>query len=441
MTEPTNETNNHQEGEIAMEKVTCDTINSWADDKNGPVALHLKQRLMPVEGEGAVIFPPTYANSRYNIDTLSDGTKVATIDSVGAQANRIEPIFKESPYAALVPQIDVVYGNEKKISILDVGHRLGDAVIRCTALQEDAQKAFREFLDTGNATKIAKLAPTSLVFGVWDSRDTQAKLPRIVQSVIRAWDISELKRSAQYNPALDYAALEVFSEEDKQKAEGKTESPLAQRGFVHVPAIGTHGGVIAKGGIERQVTVNLVALRRLEGKATVATKEDAKKVHEKLCELESKNGAAAEALRLFLEDKYAEVAKKIRNLESENGELIEALQKLEETKAVTNKLRRYVLGLSLVAATTPLDPFLRQGCLLVPYPDETAKWSLVERSGKPTAAPLNEHTALNYAKTAAKAFDVGPNRDFPFDKDLAKVDAGKDKKAKTKPKKTKPKKT
>lgn len=361
MTESTHETNNHQREE------TCKTINSWADDKNGPVALHLKQRLMPVEGEGAVIFPPTYADIGYNIDTLSDGTKVATIDSVGAQANRIEPIFKESPYAALVPQIDVGYGNEKKISILDVGHRLGDAVIRCTALKEDAQKAFREFLDTGNATKIAKLAPTSLVFGVWDSRDTQAKLPRIVQSVIRAWDISELKRSAQYNPALDYAALEVFSEEDKQKAEGKSENPLAQRGFVHVPAIGTHGGVIAKGGIERQVTVNLVALRRLEG---------------------------------------------------ENGEA----------------LRRYVLGLSLVAATAPLDPFLRQGCLLVPDPNKTAKWSLVERSEKPTAAPLNEQTALNYAKTAAKAFDVGPNRDLSFDKDLAKVDAGKDKKAKAKAK-------
>ena len=353
-----------------MNALTNDTINSWADEKNGPVALHLKQRLMPVEGEGAVIFPPTYAGIGYNIDTLSDGTKVATIDSVGAQANRIEPIFKESPYAALVPQIDVGYGNDKKISILDVGHRLGDAVIRSTTdLQKDAQDAFREFLDTGNATKIAKLAPTSLVFGVWDSRDTQAKLPRIVQSVIRAWDISELKRSAQYNPALDYAALEVFSEEDKQKAEGKTESPLAQRGFVHVPATETHGGVIAKGGIERQVTVNLVALRRLEG---------------------------------------------------ENGEA----------------LRRYVLGLSLVAAAAPLDPFLRQGCLLVPDPaDETAKWSLVERSGKRTAVDLNEQTALNNAKTAAKAFGVKPSRQLlSFNKKLAQEDANKDKNTKKKTK-------
>ena len=108
-------------------------------------------------------------------------------------------------------------------------------------------------------------APTSLVFGVWDSRDTQAKLPRIVQSVIRAWDVDVLKRSAQYNPALDYASLEVFTEEDKQKAEGRAESPLAQRGFVHVPATGAHGGVVARGPIRRDVTLNLVALRRLNG--------------------------------------------------------------------------------------------------------------------------------------------------------------------------------
>ena len=385
-----------------MTELTHDTINSWADDKNGPVALHLKQRLIPVEGEGAVIFPPTYANIGYNIDKLSDGTRVAMIDSVGSQANRMEPIFKDPPYAELVPQIDIGYGEEKKISILEAGHRLGDAVIRSTDLQKDAQDAFREFLDTGNATKIAELAPTSLVFGVWDSRDTQAKLPRIVQSVIRAWDISELKRSAQYNPALDYAVLEVFSEEDKQKAEGKTESPLAQRGFVHVPAIGTHGGVIAKGGIERQVTVNLVALRRLEGKDTEATE-------------------------------------KLRNLESENGKLAEALRQLEEANTkVTQALRRYVLGLSLVAATAPLDPFLRQGCLLVPDPDKTAEWSLVERSGKRIAAPLNEQTALNYAKTAAEAFGVGRSRQLSFNKKLAQEDAkkDKDKKAKTKPKNT-----
>ena len=359
-----------------MNALTNDTINSWADDKNGPVALHLKQRLMPVEGEGAVIFPPTYADIGYNIDTLSDGTRVAMIDSVGSQANRMEPIFKDPPYDALVPQIEILCDNKKVATIFDASHRLGDALIRCIQPDEQsnsfdlpkaAHDAFEALKDRNDAGEIAKIAPTSLVFGAWDSRDTQAKLPRIVQSVIRAWNVEELSRSAQYNPSIDYAELEVFTEAEKEKQEGDPKSPLAKRGFVHVPATGTHGGVIAKGGIERQVTVNLVALRRLEGK---------------------------------------------------DGE----------------SLRRYVLGLSLVAATAPLDPFLRQGCLLVPDPNETAKWSLVERSGERNAVNLNEQTALNYAKTAADAFGVGPSRQLSFDKTLAQEDAkkDKDKKAKTK---------
>ena len=81
-----------------------------ANDRAGPVALALCQTLVPVEGNDAVIFPPTYAGTGYNIDTLTDGTRVATIDSVGSQANRMEPVFEEAPYAALVPQV-TTYGN------------------------------------------------------------------------------------------------------------------------------------------------------------------------------------------------------------------------------------------------------------------------------------------------------------------------------------------
>jgi len=345
-----------------MTSLTFDTINDWADNRDGPVALVCKQRLLPVEGEGSVIFPPTYADIGYNIDTLSDGTKVVTIDSVGSQANRMEPIFKavkpgetENPRAKLVPQIDIVYGNEKTVSILEAGHRLGDAVIRSSDLKDEAQEAFKLFLDTGDASKLAKLAPTSLVFGVWDSRDTQAKLPRLVQSIIRAWDVDELHRSAQYNPALDYAALEVFSEEDKEKAEGKKESPLAQRGFVHVPATGEHGGVVARGPIERTITVNLIALRKLNG---------------------------------------------------ENAQ----------------DLRRYILGLALVAATEPLDGFLRQGCLLVPDEKTPAQWVAVTRTGSRMPVELSAGIAFDYAKAAAEKFGVGPDRRVIFKRELAQAD-------------------
>ena len=343
-------------------------IDAFADDPNGPVALHLRQSLLPVEGPGSVIFPPTYADVGYNIDELSDGTKLATIDSVGSQANRMEPVFlavkagePENPRARLVPQIEIAYGNQESVSILEAGHRLGDAVIRSTELKDEAHEAFNVLLDRDDIAPLARLAPTSLVFGVWDSRDTQAKLPRIVQSTIRAEDVEVLKRSAQYNPPLDYAELEVFSETDKEKQQGDPKSPLAKRGFVHVPAVRTHGGVIARGPIRRDVTVNLVALRRLNG---------------------------------------------------ENGEA----------------LRRYILGLALVAATAPLDGFLRAGCLLTLDPDDSGIWQAVARSGRREPVSIDEEIALEYARSAAHAFGVGSDRRVAFDKNLAKADT----KAKTK---------
>jgi CRISPR-associated protein Csb1 len=345
--------------------LTHDTINAWADDPKGPVALHMTQALLPVEGEGSVIFPPTYADvEKYGVERLTDGRTVVTIDSVGSQANRIEPIFRrahpdqpENELAALVPQIDIAYGDGKALSILEVGHRLGDAVIRSSTLKDKAQKAFRLFLDSGDASAIAKLAPTSIVFGAWDSRDTQAKLPRVLQSVIRAWEVDVIKRSAQYNPPIDYAALDVFDAEQKEKQEGDPKSPLAKRGFVHVPAADALGGVVARGPIERRITVNLLALRRLRG--------------------DPDNSSA---------------------------------------------LRRYILGLALVAATEPLDGFLRQGCLVTPHPDLPANWDMVARTGERTPVPLEQETAVAYAKAAKEGFPVHADETFVFHKELAQKD-------------------
>src|SRR6516165_7557210 len=82
---------------------------------DGPAALVIREHLMPVEGSDGVLFPATFAAGDgfpggYNIDGDPNGTNVCLIDSVGSQANRIEPLFAEDKYKHLVPQIEVTAG-------------------------------------------------------------------------------------------------------------------------------------------------------------------------------------------------------------------------------------------------------------------------------------------------------------------------------------------
>ena len=344
---------------------------------DGPAALVIREHLTPVEGKDGVLFPATFAAGDgfaggYNIDGDLDGDNVCLIDTVGSQANRIEPMFAEADYKTLVPQI-VVEAGEKQVNLLDAGHRAGDAIVRCSELQQTLQDAFKSVLK-GDATPLAKIAPTSLVFGVWDSRDTQAKLPRLIASTIRAFDVRRLKRGAVYIPPLDYAALEVFSEEEKAKAEGDTKSPLAKRGFVHVPASGSHGGVIADGGIRRDATLGLAALRLLHAGG-------------------------------------------------------------DEEK--TQTLRRYILGLALTAFTRKPTGYLRQGCLLVLDPEKPREFVEVLANGERITATLTHEQALGYARVVATDFGVGESRTVKFDGERAKKDVTGEGETKVKGKKGK----
>ncbi len=334
-----------------------------------PAALVIRENLMPVDGPDGVLFPATFAAGDgfpggYNIDTFGDeknGTNVCLIDSVGSQANRIEPLFMKAMYQHLVPQI-VVKAGEHEVNILEVGHRAGDALFRCSQLQQELQDAFKAVL-AGNAEPMARIAPTSLIFGVWDSRDTQAKLPRLVSSTIRAFNVRRLTRGAVYFPPVDYAEMDVFSEEEKAKAEGNNKSPLAQRGFVHNPASGSHGGVIADGGTRRDMTLGLAALRQLH------------------------------------------VGNNTDN---------------------TIVLRRYILGLSLVAFTAQFDNYLRQGCTLVLNPDQPREFVEVFPDGRRQPCDITHEAALEFANEAAKAFGVGENRTVMFEKERAKRDVNTD---------------
>lgn len=320
-------------------------------------AIVIREYLEPVEGPDGVLFPATYAAAEdkkvfpggYNIDPPDGEKNICLVDSVGSQANRIEPIFAKTENAHLVPQVYVKAG-EKSISLLEAGHRAGDALVRCTTLQKTLQNAFKEVLK-GNAEPMAKIAPTSLVFGVWDSRDTQAKLPRLIASTVRAFDVKRLTRSAQYNPATDYIGDELLEDTSVKALKGA----YAERGFIHVPATGSHGGVIASGGVRRDATLSLAALRLL-----AAGKDDERSL----------------------------------------------------------TLRRYILGLSLVAFISNASTYLRQGCNLIPS-EKQRDFNLVFATGKREPLQLTKADALTYANATANAFGVGKGEEVSFDPSLA----------------------
>ena len=370
----------------SLSEETAKLFDSW-HAADGPVALRLRQRLLPVEADESgrgVIFPPTYADIGYNIDTLADGTRVATIDTVGSQANRLEPIFKSTgkdakgnelnALASLVPQVEIVLraggkkGNKKqegedghieKRSLLDLAHRSADAVVLASpTLAPEIAKAFEALRNKGNAAPLAAIAPTSLVFGVWDSRGgTGEKRPRLVRSIIRAWDVEVLHSAAQFNSvwkALSEEQQKELAAEEKKKgklelsAVGLKDAPATFRktdkipqfvGGAPNPEARVLGGVLAKGAIERDVTINLVALRGIRGKDATETTE----------------------------------------------------------------VQKYLLGLALLAATADLELFLREGCLLRYANDDT--WTKVPRRGEPTGVSLPKHGQLvAYAMVAAVPF-------------------------------------
>src|SRR5439155_26701640 len=124
------------------------------------------------------------------------------------------------------------------------------------------------------------------------------------------------------------------------------------RGFIHVPATATHGGVIADGGVRRDATLGLAALRMLH-----AGKDEAK----------------------------------------------------------TLLLRRYILGLALVAFTHNPSGYLRQGCLLVLDPSKPREFVEVHPTGERKPATISHEAALKYATDAAKAFGVGESKTVEFD--------------------------
>ncbi|MCS6305767.1 MAG: type I-U CRISPR-associated protein Cas7 [Nitrospira sp.] len=369
----------------------------WLKDAGLPAAITLSEVLEPSEGKDAIIFPPTFAVRKaehpYRIDTLrkdkesqaaQPGEEVNTclIDSIGSQANRMESCFKKASLSSLVPQIEVTMKTKVnaedrtiRVNLLDIGHRIADGAVRFFNLRDNVTEAIKAMRDNGNAEPLAKLSPTSLVFGFWDSRPetTMFKYGRLLSSTIRATNVAVVKRSAQFNPAFDPSLIglgdEVPEGEEQSQsvdegsgkaADGK--DPLSKLGLRAAPAVDTHGGVRVYGQIIRRTEINLVNLRSL-----AVTKTD-------------RDGNPQEI-----------------------------------DPGTTLKLRRYILGLALVAARSQTHYALREGCLLIRRGDPTACVVYTDSKSKPESIEWCLEHVLKYADKTAKDFGVGAGQTIDFD--------------------------
>jgi CRISPR-associated protein Csb1 len=373
-----------------------DQVKTWLAD-DGPVALIIKQPLWSVDDEDPVIFPPTYPMTTYkarvhtvrdgayrvsielppdsktdknekkedqkpgyNIDRFPDGTNSCEIDSPQSQSNRIEPRFKKKIMnGTLVPQIEIKVGKET-VNLLDAGHRAADAVIRMSSLADKFHEAFVA-AKSRNYFELAKYAPTSLVFGVWDSRSTYEKRQRVLRAHIRATNILERSKSAQYTPALDYVGAGAI-EEGLDRGRGD-DNNLSVEGMKHALSTQTVGGVMltADSKLVRTVNVNLAAIRELRG----------------------------------------------------------------ATDNQSEALREYVLALSLVSAASEPDLNLREGCNLRFSGAPSVKLVHRSKDGDPVSLDLKqieqfaEDAAKRFFQVAGIEFDQKDYRDAVFETAVA----------------------
>lgn len=168
-----------------------------------------------------------------------------------------------------------------------------------------------------------------------------------MRSIIRAWDVDILHSAAQFNSVWKALTDDQKSALVKAKPKGVK---LSAKGFADAPATTNKntgervlGGVLVRDRTEREVTVNLLALRNIRG----ATPEE------------------------------------------------------------TAKIQKYLLGLALLAATHEIDLFLREGCHLRYASTDDDWYAVPRRGTRTKVSLGSEaarNLVIQFALDAAKPF-------------------------------------
>lgn len=261
-------------------------------------AFRSRTRLQPAGGEGDKVFPPTYKGAVYATEERQiNGVKVPCVllDSVQAQANRLEEALQRAIDAGTLKDIPVLnvdftglglLDEVGRVSSLEAPHRIADAILRDSlhAGQPFRKGELGKSLDQAslqNATPLYKLCPTALVFGLWDSTGPKgglgAKFQRaLVSEIIGVNAQIGVKTSSRIDPLGMRAAAKVIKMPDGsyelagEKAKDGVSPSEVNHGNIP-PDISAVGGATLDYA-EQTVVLSLPALRKLrfpvDGKTT-----------------------------------------------------------------------------------------------------------------------------------------------------------------------------
>lgn len=175
--------------------------------------------------------------------------------------------------------IEGLAGTRGPKRIGQLGHRLADAAVRASGFRDDAEAAFRAHAE-GNVEPMVLLDPTSLVFGVFNSRGettARTRVQGLYCSRIAGFGAVPVRSGTQYQGFIDdrQKTAESYSTELRNDAkkfaktlQGKNAS---KSGFVDQPVPRSEAGQIAAGDehmagvrcekIIRTTTVNVIRAR------------------------------------------------------------------------------------------------------------------------------------------------------------------------------------
>lgn len=276
---------------------------------DGAVGIRGRTPLQPLGGAGDKVFPPTYgvsnrADTRYALeDRRIDGVNVpcVVLDSVASQANRRELALLHAVRRddTAVPLTSVDFRGTDvshlgRISSLEAPHRIFDALLRDSLFDgilfrmSEPGRAITEATHR-NAAALFRWAPTTLVFGGWDSTGPKggrgAKYERTITAEITAIGVKPgVKTASRIDPAgiarkagpvyeaidgpwtLDPAEARLDSKGHPVQVSGGGDQPGRPAQVNHgniPPSIDDRAGGITADRIEMTTVLSFAALRRL----------------------------------------------------------------------------------------------------------------------------------------------------------------------------------